>query len=186
MPKAAPKHLEMPLTREGKKTRLCEHPDCVEPGNHPAPYAPDRLRDYRWFCLEHVRAYNKAWDYFSGMDEMQIERQRRWDTVWQRPSWPFSGRDPENAQASYRIHDPFGFFGDSPGPTEADFGIPAEEREALGRLGLKPPVTAQEIKARYKNLVKDLHPDANGGRAGAEELLKEVNQAYSYLKNRYD
>jgi len=185
MPKAAPKDLEMPFEREGKKVRLCEHPDCQEQAMHPAPYSPDRLRDYRWFCLEHVREYNKAWDYFSGMDEDQIERQRRWDTVWQRPSWPFSGKDPGDDRINYRIRDPFGIFGDSPGQGEPDLGTPAEERKALRQLGLDPPATAQEVKACYKNLVKELHPDANGGRADAEERLKEVNQAYSYLKSRY-
>ena len=49
-------------------------------------------------------------------------------------------------------------------------------------LDLKPPVTLKEVKARYKTLVKRLHPDANGGDKEAEERLKVVNQAYSTLK----
>ena len=40
----------------------------------------------------------------------------------------------------------------------------------------------QEFRARYRALVKRLHPDANGGDKAAEERLKVVNQAYSTLK----
>ena len=54
--------------------------------------------------------------------------------------------------------------------------------EAPSILGLKPPMVFAEIKRRYKELVKRLHPDANGGDKGAEEQLKVINQAYSTLK----
>ena len=56
------------------------------------------------------------------------------------------------------------------------------EEKALRLLGLKPPPVFAEIKARYKELVKRFHPDANGGDKGAEEQLKLINQAYSTLK----
>ena len=48
---------------------------------------------------------------------------------------------------------------------------------------LDPPVTRETIKARYKNLVKRHHPDANGGDKDAEERLKTINQAYAALKD---
>jgi DnaJ-class molecular chaperone len=56
------------------------------------------------------------------------------------------------------------------------------EARALAILDLRPPVNLEEVKARYKALVKKLHPDANGGDKSAEERLKVVNQAYSTLK----
>jgi curved DNA-binding protein CbpA len=39
-----------------------------------------------------------------------------------------------------------------------------------------------ELKSRYKEFVKKLHPDVNGGDPAAEDRLKEINQAYAALK----
>ena len=49
-------------------------------------------------------------------------------------------------------------------------------------MGLTPAVTEKELKARYKQLVKKHHPDANGGDKQAEERLKIINEAYTTLK----
>ena len=48
--------------------RVCEAPGCRLEGEYRAPFARDRLDQHRWFCLEHVRDYNKKWDYFAGLD----------------------------------------------------------------------------------------------------------------------
>ena len=48
-------------------------------------------------------------------------------------------------------------------------------------MDLTPPVTAELVKLRYKELVKQLHPDVNGGNKRAEERLKLVNDAYRTL-----
>jgi DnaJ-class molecular chaperone len=39
------------------------------------------------------------------------------------------------------------------------------------------------VKSRYKELVKRLHPDANGGDRSREERLQEIIKAYGYLKS---
>ncbi len=49
-------------------------------------------------------------------------------------------------------------------------------------MDLNAPLTLTGLKARYKELVKQHHPDANGGDKLAEERLKEINEAYSTLK----
>jgi curved DNA-binding protein CbpA len=49
-------------------------------------------------------------------------------------------------------------------------------------MDLEVGVTPEQIKARYKELVKLHHPDANGGDKAAEERLKSINQAYTFLK----
>ncbi|MFP3701988.1 DnaJ domain-containing protein, partial [Burkholderia sp. SIMBA_013] len=59
------------------------------------------------------------------------------------------------------------------------------EEDALVVLDLAPPVDFPRIKARYRELVKIHHPDANGGDKAAEEKLKEINQAYNTLKACY-
>ena len=66
----------------------CDHPDCLAEGRFRAPKSRHRLNEYYWFCLDHVRDYNRSWDYYAGMAPGEIEDHIREDTVWQRPSWP--------------------------------------------------------------------------------------------------
>src|ERR1700693_1150757 len=73
-------------------SRLCDHPGCECGGDFRAPRSRLELDRYYWFCLEHVRAYNVAWNYYRGMSEPEIEAEIRRDTVWQRPSWKLGGR----------------------------------------------------------------------------------------------
>jgi len=175
--------LEPPLDPPLEEQRCCAHPDCTEAGLHRAPRAPDRLNEYLWFCLDHVREYNKAWNYYEGMDEATIEAHIRFDTIWHRPTWPL-GQSAAGQAARFRIYG-FGLFPDD-GAEEAfrpHGRPPTAEEEALAVLELQPPATLNDIKIRYKILVKQLHPDANGGDKAAEERLKRVNQAYATLKS---
>jgi hypothetical protein len=170
--------------------RCCDHPGCTSAADHRAPRSRTDLNSYYWFCLDHVRAYNAAWNYYAGMSEAEIEAEIRNDTTWQRPSWPLGSRQGPFAQMRWR--DPFGVFGDG---EEGDGGgnrqrrapaaPPSPEQLALLVFDLEPPFTLVRLKARYKELVKKHHPDANGGDKAAEEKLKIINQAYSTLKASY-
>ena len=53
--------------------RACDHPECAEAGLHRAPRSRDALNSYYWFCLDHVRAYNKAWNYYADMSDDEVE-----------------------------------------------------------------------------------------------------------------
>jgi DnaJ domain len=181
-------------------TRSCDHPGCVGGGDFRAPKSRLDLHDYHWFCLEHVRAYNSAWNYYAGMSDAEIEAEIRHDTVWQRPSWRLGDRHgPGYAD---RIRDPFGVFSGGPeGARErsrrnddhgrGDHGRDPMRRalsareQALAVFELEPPFTLVRLKARYKVLVKLHHPDAHGGDKAAEEKLKIINQAYATLKASY-
>jgi hypothetical protein len=66
----------------------CARPDCAESGIYRAPRSRDHLQDYVWFCIDHVREYNHAWDYYAGMNQGEIERHMREDVVGGRPTWP--------------------------------------------------------------------------------------------------
>ena len=57
------------------------------------------------------------------------------------------------------------------------------ERKAFDVLGLEADATAQDVKTRFKVLVKRHHPDANGGDRSSEDKLREIIQAYNYLKS---
>jgi hypothetical protein len=134
-----------------------------------------------------VREYNAAWDYYSGMSEDQIERHLRADTIWQRPTWRF-GVGPKGWSGSrIDIEDALGSLGGDAAGSEAAarerVDPTGEVAHALSVLDLSAPVTLAEIKARYHELAKRLHPDANGGDRAAEDRLKTINRAYATLKN---
>jgi|SRR5690348_3139240 DnaJ-domain-containing protein 1 len=164
--------------------RVCEAPGCRLAGEYRAPRARDRLTEYRWFCLEHVRDYNKRWDYFAGLDATQIEQHIRADTIWRRPVWPLGGRRGGGPQ----ILDPLGLSDDAglaerPAPRmDGSEQLTPAERSAIEVLELSWPLTQADVKSRYKELVKLHHPDANNGAREAEEKLKEINAAYSTLR----
>jgi DnaJ-domain-containing protein 1 len=168
--------------------RVCDHPGCAEPGDYRAPRSRTLLDAYYWFCLQHVRAYNAAWNYYAGMSEAEIEREIRNDTTWQRPSWPLGSRHGPSPGA--RWNDPLGVFEDgAPDGARQERARsrrpPTEQELALQVFGIEPPFTLVRLKARYKELVKLHHPDKHGGDKAAEERLKLINQAYSTLKASY-
>ena len=44
-------------------------------------------------------------------------------------------------------------------------------------------MTKAEIRKQYKKLVKDLHPDMNGGDRSQEEQLQQVMWAWDQIKD---
>ena len=170
--------------------RECDHPHCHSVAEHRAPKSRDRLEDYFWFCLEHVREYNKSWNFCDGMDENQIESEIREDTVWRRPTWPMGSAENEKRWRFVREGD----YADSFGSFSGDFDTKSEtyssnrqrpdspEARAFRILGLDPTASLSELKTKYKELVKTHHPDRNGGDKVAEERLKDINDAYSTLR----
>lgn len=173
------------------RLRPCDVPGCSGVGEYRAPRSRAQLNQYYWFCLDHVREYNRAWNFLDGMTDDQVEVMVRQDTVWQRPTWPLGGwRAEEDAlrrEADW-LHGESAAAGarmdgaDDPAANAAARAPTTEEDRALATLDLRPPVDFSAVKARYKSLVKRHHPDANGGSREAEERLKSINRAYSILK----
>jgi DnaJ-domain-containing protein 1 len=58
---------------------------------------------------------------------------------------------------------------------------PAAELAAMREMNLMAPLTVEILKARYRELCKLHHPDANGGDKGSEERFKRIGQAYKTL-----
>jgi len=164
----------------------CDIPGCENEGCYRAPKSRDSLRDYWWFCLDHVRAYNATWDYYRGMTPGEIEAELRFDTSWQRPTWPL-GSLGGNILEDERLLDPLGLLAEGKlrrKNREGPRAVPPELREALSHLQLGWPLTIEELKTRYKQLAKKLHPDANGGDREAEDRLKTINAAYAMLRRK--
>lgn len=173
----------------GAPGRHCDVPDCGAMGEYRAPKARSALNDYWWFCLDHVRAYNASWDFYKGMSPGEIEAQTRADTAWQRPTWPL-GRLGARLDADL-LRDPLHVLNaarrnahDAERRAREAAEAPGDMREPLATLGLCWPLTLLELKARYKQLAKLHHPDANNGDRAAEERLKTINLAYAALRGR--
>lgn len=175
-----------PITRH-----RCEWKGCREAGPHRAPKSRDNVRDSYWFCLDHVRQYNASWNFFAGMSEPEIQRYIHNNVGGQRPTWTMgSGARAGQAWRAFRT-DPLGVFDDGPsgfrgaGHQAAPWRprLPAATRKALEELSLDESATLEDIKERYKTLVKRYHPDANGGERNTEERLRRVIQAYTHLKS---
>jgi hypothetical protein len=204
MPDFASVRMPQDAAGKGSGAGLCDHPACTAEGLYRAPKSPQRLTEYYRFCLEHVREYNRAWDYCAGWNADDVEAETRRAACWDRPTWrlgqwttgaaPSGGRPrsgPNLNGANVEFGDVFGIFSESDqddGPRQRQTPprpkTPAAERKALHVLGLDGEADWPAIKARYKHLAKRFHPDANGGDRQAEERLKEINQAYSVLKGR--
>lgn len=172
----------------------CQWDGCDQPGTHRAPVGRLREGEYFRFCVEHVRQYNKAYNYFSGLADTEISRLQKDAVTGHRPTWAIGGGGqsrvaPEMAAlrsgaAGYyrRLRDPFSLFGDMGIRSEARRKPRPLEAKALETLGLPANATGAEIKSRYKELVKRHHPDANGGNRGSEDRFRDVIQAYRLLR----
>jgi hypothetical protein len=162
------------------RTRLCEAEGCNAEAHYPAPRSRDALRDYIWFCLEHVRAYNKSWNYYEGLQGAALEAEIRRATTWERPSWKFATGKP----AEEMFEDQTGLFDfeSRANGTVPQHQLSPEERRAWKTLRMEPVLDLNAVKAQYKQLAKEHHPDINGGDAGAEERLKEINLAYDLIR----
>jgi len=174
-------------TPEKPKTKiLCSHPGCEEEGVFRAPKGRDHEGEYYTFCKDHVREYNATYDYFRGMDDQSMAKFRQADAIGHRPTWKLGDRAAashvdETVFAEARAARRRGLRGKAP-QTEAAPRYNALALKALMTLELDGQATQARIKARYKDLVKRHHPDANGGDRSSEDKLREIIQAYNYLR----
>ncbi len=152
-------------------------------GEYRAPKSRSQSREFFWFCLEHVRQFNASWDYYKGMSPGEIEAELRADTAWQRPSWPL-GRLGQTARMENSLEEELHAFTFGHARTPVKPATPPELRDALNVLGLTWPVALAAVKAKYKELAKRHHPDANGGDKASEERLKLINLAYATLRGK--
>ncbi len=175
----------------------CEWKGCKEPGLYPAPKGRGKEGQYHRYCLDHVREYNKTYNYFAGLPDEDVARHQKDDTIGHRPTWfigvnGWSRNGRRNAKRGGFVHrfataDPFGLFTDRVPGAKPKNGVPQRpllkaERKCLRALNLDDDATKDDIKARFKELVKRLHPDHNRGDRSSEDKLREVIQAYNYLR----
>ena len=52
--------------------RKCDKDDCNK-RRVQAPKSRLLLNEYYFFCIEHIKEYNKSWDFYKGLNVNQIE-----------------------------------------------------------------------------------------------------------------
>ncbi len=182
--------------RAPPRRRICDMPGCDAVGAHRAPKGRNAEGEYFWFCLDHVRQYNKSYNYFSGMNDAAIQAYQKESVIGHRPTWQMGmgSKNPDTTRTTRPsgfawaggAEDPFRLFGEgfqARGPEPEKRKVRNMEAKSLSTLGLDATASAADVKARYKLLVKRHHPDANGGDRSLEDRLREIIQAYSYLKS---
>jgi DnaJ-domain-containing protein 1 len=166
--------------------QACDMPGCKQAGDHRAP--KDRgLRDYYCFCADHVAEYNKAWDFFDGMSQSDIEHHIRESMFGDRPTWVYTSAPGWEEQLRQKASAWRDFENEPPRRDREARPVKATpEQEALEIMALTPPVTFDKIKERYRTLMKTHHPDRNNGDKESEEIVKRINMAYTILKAAHE
>ena len=171
--------------------RVCAEPGCAAPGEFRAPLV-DAVRvgrdgppPFRWLCLDHVRAFNAGYNFFSGMSPEEIHDAQRPYAGWARDNRVYAGGDPGPRWADFA--DPLDAiaarFRRTPAPERTD-GKPlsGQDRASLKVLGLQADADRMALRRRYSELVRRYHPDRNGGDRTHETRLREVIAAYQQLR----
>lgn len=175
--------------------RPCASQGCEEAGEFRAPGERrpgfDGPGDYRWFCLDHVRAFNASYDWFAGMSADEILAAQHPAAGWERETRAFSataGIDQAPRWADFA--DPLDAIASRararrPQPRKDGKILTTDQRRALDVLGLGHEAERGEVRLRYSVLVRQYHPDRNGGDRSYEMRLQQVVEAYQCLRKLF-
>ncbi len=162
---------------------ICEWSKCKKIGVYRAPVEKDNSKKFKLLCLEHIKAFNKSWNYFADMKEEEIENFIKSDLTWHKPTKSFG-----SSENFFRIlwvnalEDKPGILKDSILKNFKKSKFSDKDRDALKILGLKNDTNWSDIQKRFKILVKKYHPDKNRGSRKYEDILKKITLAYSQLR----
>jgi len=177
----------------------CQWKGCDKPGEHRAPKGRGKEGQFYLFCADHIRKFNSSYNYFEGMSDNEVEDFQKDAAYGHRPTWKAGANayvggerrtataDDVERVAKARGGGTQGFHAWRAKQERNEARKPQRklkplEKRSLSALGLAEGADKVEIKSRFKSLVKRHHPDANGGDRGSEEKLREIIQAYNYLK----
>ena len=158
--------------------KYCEWKDCENKGEYKAPTSRDKLRVFKWFCLKHVKAYNKSWDYFKGKTSDDIYDEISKDARWHRPTW--------KRIKNLEVNDYHSFFKQNYEKNKRiknDMPLDGDIKKALNIFNIEMPDNLSTLKSQYKKLVKKFHPDIN--KVKDKEFIIKLNNAYSTLKKMF-
>lgn len=173
--------------------RECAHPGCEAAGEFRAPGSRrpsfDGPGEWRWLCLDHVRAFNAGYNYFNGMSAEEIEAAQAPYGGWERETRAFAAAGASSTPRWADFVDPLDAIGarirpHRPRQRRDGREVSEADRRFLGVLGLDLDCDRTALRKRYLELVRRYHPDRNGGDRGHEKALQAVIEAYTALKGR--
>ena len=165
---------------------ICEWENCKEIGKFKAPLEKDNSKNYKWLCKEHIKFFNKNWNYFEGMSQKEIENFLKSDLTWHRPTQKFGSSDNFfNILWNNALSDKFNFFKQEKIIDNLkNKELSAKDKDAFIIMGLEFNADWPSIQKKFKTLVKKFHPDRNAGNKQFENKLKRITLAYSHLKRK--
>ena len=163
---------------------ICEWENCEQSGDFKAPIEKDNSKNYRWLCEEHIKLFNKNWNYFEGMNQNEIENFIKSDITWHRPTQKFGSSDNFfNILWNNALNDKFNFFKQENNINNLNgTKLYEKDKDALRIMELELNASWPIIQKQFKTLVKKFHPDKNAGNKQFEDKLKKITLAYSHLK----
>ncbi len=162
---------------------ICDWENCDQPGNYRAPVEKDNSKNYRLLCLEHIKLFNKKWNYFFDMTDQQIEYFIKSDLTWHKSTKSFSSSENFfNILWNNALEDKLNIFKSTSFKEYTKTNLTSTDRDALAVMELKYDSKWEEIQKQFKTLVKKYHPDKNLGSRKFEDKLKKITLAYSQLK----
>ena len=163
---------------------ICEWKSCTKVCNFKAPIERDNSKNYRLLCEEHIKFFNKSWNYFEGMNQNEIENFIKSDITWHRPTQKFGSSDNFfNILWNNALNDKFNFFKQENNINNLNgTKLYEKDKDALRIMELELNASWPIIQKRFKTLVKKFHPDKNAGNKQFEDKLKKITLAYSHLK----
>ena len=163
---------------------ICEWKNCNEAGRFKAPAEKDNSKNFRWLCENHIKIFNKKWNYFDGMSQNEIINFIKSDLTWHRPTQKFGSSDNFfNILWNNALSDKFNIFKANGSTHINNFNKLCEkDKDAFIIMGLELNSDWATVQKKFKTLVKKFHPDKHSGNKQYEDKLKKITLAYSHLK----
>ena len=165
---------------------ICEWDSCKNVGKFKAPAERDNSKNFKWLCEEHIKLFNKSWNYFEGMSQGEIENFLKSDLTWHRPTQKFGSTDNFfNILWNNTLNDKFKIFeenGTKSIYTNNYKNLCEKDKDAFRIMELEFSADRTAIQKKFKSLVKKFHPDKHSGNKQYEDKLKKITLAYSHLK----
>jgi hypothetical protein len=162
---------------------ICDWENCDQIGSYRAPLEKDNSKKYRLLCLEHIKIFNKKWNYFSNMTDQEVEYFVKSDLTWHKATKSFSSSDSFfNILWNNALEDKLNIFKSENFNEYKRTQLSNTDRDAFDAMELKYDAKWEEVHRQFKTLVKKYHPDKNQGSRKFEDKLKKITLAFSQLK----